>query len=116
VEFFRLTLTKLLIAIVLTAWPYVASIIFLLHAGDGSIFTDKIVQLSFWEHTWHWTPFYLIVQLFPDAVNNNFWQSNIFLFFIYPLVRFSIRYIVACAIVYFVNKRLKKRNQIKETL
>jgi hypothetical protein len=106
-KFLKPTKTKVSIAFILTIWPYLASFLFVLHANDGNIFTDRMVMFGFWEHTWHWSPLYLIVQFFPNAVYNAFWQSNIFLFFLYPLVRFSIRYIVACAVVSFANKLLK---------
>ena len=112
VEFLKPTAKKLLIAFILTLWPYIASLIFLLHANEGNIFTDKMVQFSYWEHTWHWSPLYLIIQFFPNAVYNNFWQSNFFLFFLYPLVRFSLRYIVVCVVVSFANKFSKKQRKV----
>jgi len=108
VEFFKPTWKKILIAVVLTIWPYVASFLFVLHAGDGNIFSDPILQLSFWFHSWQWSPLYLIVKLIPYAQNNTFWQSNIFFFVVYPVLRFSIRYLVACIIIFFIPKLFKK--------
>ena len=110
-EFFKPTQKKLLIAFVLTIWPYTASLFFLLHAGERNIFSDPMDQLSFWFHSWYWSPLYPIVQHIPNVQSNPFWQSNMFLFVGYPLLRFSIRYIVACAIVFFANKLVKEHSK-----
>ena len=113
-EFFKPSRKKLLIAIILTIWPYVASLLFVLHARDGNILSDPIAQLSFWFHSWYWSPLYPIVQHIPNAKTNHFWQSNTFYFFVYPLVRFSIRYVAACTIVFFAKKLTKKYSNGKK--
>lgn len=107
-KFFKPTWKKLLIAFLLTIWPYVASFLFVLNAGEGDIFSDPIDQFSFWFHTWEWSPLYLIVHNIPNALSNGFWQSNTFYFFVYPLLRFSIRYILACVIIFYINKLVKR--------
>ncbi len=112
-KFFNPTRKKLFIAIILTVWPYVASLFFVWHAHEGNVFTDPITRLSFWYHSWYWSPLYIIVKQIPGAESNHFWQSNVFNFFVYPVVRFSIRYIVACAIVYYANKVTKKYSRSK---
>lgn len=111
-NFFKPTWLKFLIAFVLTIWPYVASYILVYKVNNGSIFSDNMAQLSFWEHTWHWSPLYLIIQLFPNGVYNTFWQSTFFLMFLYPLVRFLFRYIVACIIVHFAKKLITNHNRL----
>lgn len=113
-EFFKPTGKKLLIAIVLTIWPYVASLLFVLHAGDGSLTSDPILQSSFWFHSWYFSPLYFIVQLIPHHKSNFFWQSNTFNFFVYPFLRFSIRYVVACTIIFYANKLIKKHAKPKQ--
>jgi len=114
VEFFKPTWKKIIIALILTIWPYIASLIFVLVAGDGNLFSDPILQYSFWFHAWYWSPLYLIVKHIPNALRNDFWQSNMFIFFVYPLLRFSIRYVVACAIVFFAQKLVKKHSKEKQ--
>ncbi|HSX08779.1 MAG TPA: hypothetical protein VLF93_01345 [Candidatus Saccharimonadales bacterium] len=104
-EFFKPTWRKIIIAFVLTIWPYVASLVFVLFAHDGNIFSDPLVRYSFWFHTWYWSPLYLIFQIAPNHVyRDDFWQSNMFLFFYYPLVRFFFRYLVACLIIFIAKK------------
>ena len=107
-DFFKPTWKKLLIAIILTIWPYVVSWLFLLHAGDTDTFTDPMDRLSFFFHSWYWSPLYLLVRLIPHAISNPFWQSNTFNYFVYPLLRFTIRYIVVCTLIYIANKLEKK--------
>ena len=113
-KFFKPTWKKLFIAIVLTIWPYVASWLFLLHAGEADLVYDPMDRFSFWFHSWYWSPLYLVVQLIPNTLSNDFWQSDIFNFFIYPLLRFSIRYIVACAIIFYANKLVKNHSAKKQ--
>lgn len=114
VNFFKPTWKKVLIAFTLTIWPYVASLLFVLFAGEGDIFSDPFVQLSFWFHSWYWSPLYPIIQLIPIFRSNGFWQSNSFYFFVYPLLRFSIRYIFTCFLFFFINKLVKKQSEKRQ--
>ncbi len=113
-EFFKPTWKKLLIAAILTFWPYVASVIFIMLTKHRDSISDPMVQASFWCHTYYWSPLYPLVQLIPNSQSNQFWQSNTFYFFVYPLLRFSIRYVVACAIIFFANKLVNKNSKIKQ--
>lgn len=108
-NFFKPTWKKVGIALILTIWPYIVSLLFVVVAHEGSIFSDSIVQFSFWTHAWSWSPFYLIAKSFTHYRYNGTWQTETFLLYGYPILRFSIRYIISCAAVSYGNKLLKKR-------
>jgi hypothetical protein len=112
-KFFKPTPTKVIIAVILTVWPYVASFVYVNMLGEGDVFSDNMVRSSFVYHAWEWSPLYLIVQLISGSLLNKLWQSEAFIFIIYPLLRFITRYLVVCVLVFLVSKLPRRHIEVK---
>lgn len=108
-KFFKPTWAKIAIAVILTIWLYIASFLYVSIHGEGDPLSDNMVQFSFLYHAWEWSPLYLLLQLFSKSLLNTLWQSQLFIFFIYPLVRFIVRYLAACVFVFFFNKLFRNK-------
>src|SRR6266852_1908551 len=78
----------------------VVSFVWLPRSGVN-IFSDSLGQLDFWTHAvW---PLYFVAELTSNS-NNNFWQTEPFLFYGYPILNFLFWYLLSCIVFYLVGR------------
>jgi|SRR5260370_3027339 len=105
---FKPTWKKLVAAFIITILPYVVSFVWLPRSGVN-IFSDSLGQLDFWTHAvW---PLYFVAELTSNS-NNNFWQTEPFLFYGYPILNFLFWYLLSCIVFYLVGRlKMRQRNR-----
>jgi hypothetical protein len=104
--FFKPTGRKVIYASIFTLFPYVLAFILfgLSNAALGSLGFRAVV---------YWFPLLFLAQFLPDSVSTFTWaygNNNIFLYYVYPLLSFSVWYLVSCTIAFFVKDRTRYHN------
>jgi len=108
-KFLKPTPMKIFLALILTVLSYIISYIFVTTRGEGTnIISDAIQHYSFLYHIWIWSPSSILAHLFFGSFFDNIWQSDIFIFFIFPFIAFIIRYVLVCLAILFINNAFKR--------